>query len=139
MGVGGWGPPYKKVKVPKTNENASEPVPQFYATNEGRQNSPSFKKRRLVAEEVNSFFNKDKPNSARFWILVSTNESKSLRQLGPFKVAQELINKVRPLQNCRWLRDGSLLVEARTNAQVAEIRSLTQINDLSIKLRSMEP
>ena len=32
------------------------------------------------------------------------------------------------------MRDGSLSVEARTNAQVAEIRCLTQINDLSIKV-----
>ena len=98
----------------------------------------SRKKRRLVERPVDldSFFSSGLPGKLRFLILSSTEEGKTLKCVSACRFAHNLQQQIGEVQSVTRQRNGTLLLEVRTDVQIAKVISLKCIACLQVKVEN---
>ena len=94
------------------------------------------RKRRFVDLPVESNgSNPGKLTKPRFLLMNSTTEGKTLKDVSVFRLARELKAYVGELDNITRLRNGSLLIEGKSDDQITKALSITSIAGLSVNVQ----
>ena len=98
--------------------------------------SSSGKKRRLVERPVDldCFFSSGLPSKPRFLLMSCIEEGKTLKNVSACRFARDLQQQIGEVQSVNRQRNGTLLLEGRSDAQIAKIQSLKCIAGLQVKV-----
>ena len=98
--------------------------------------SSSGKKRRLVERPVNldNFFSLGLPSKQRFLLMSCTEEGKTLKSVSACHFSRDIQQQIGEVQFVNRQRNGTLLLEGRSDAQIAKIQSLKCIAGLQVKV-----
>ena len=98
--------------------------------------SSSGKKRRLVERPIDleSFFCSSLSSKPRFLLMSCTEEGKTLKRVSACRFARNLQQQIGEVQSVNRLRNGTLLLEGRSDAQISKIQSLKCIAGLQVKV-----
>ena len=94
--------------------------------------SSSGKKRILVERPVDldSFFSSGLPSKPRFLLMSFTEEGITLKGVSACRFSRDLQQQIGEIQSVIRQRNGTLLLEGRSDAQIAKIQSLKCIAGL---------
>ena len=98
--------------------------------------SSSGRKRRLVErpDDLDSFFSLDLPSKPRFLLMSCTEEGKTLKSVSACRFARNLQQQIGEVQSVNRQRNGTLLLEGRSDSQIAKIMSLNCIAGLQVNM-----